>query len=520
MQRALERQKEQTREMIKEFEIEAKEILNEDGEESEQNQQNQSELKVRNPIWGRFTITPSNVTSLSHSTEQSDDQKLKLVDSTFQSAKVALSMGHKTAMSGNITVKTDEDQIEDNVEEKVLVLGNAKNESINDFFFAQSDTNKSKVQISTIQSNETNSANSTQSQNIMESNSQIVKSKHIQSKKSKLSQTDQSHSAVDEEPNPWALDTKPSKSKPKSKSQTITKNNENAINKSSDINEKKTTKITNGKVNNLCVKPINSTADTISSNSTKSNAKSLKSNSIEANTSNSQSSNIRNSSLLSSDEKSDSENEINLLSSATQRDLVTRAFATDSATESDFVKQKMELIQNELSSVLQRHSDTQSSGVIPGWGNWVGDGAPKRKLTAKQRRKIEENTRKLAQITKQALDSRRDAKLSKVVISEQTDRKLNKYLVPQIPFPFTNEMEYSHSLSQPMGNEWNTLNSHQKSVAPQIITRMGTVIEPMKLSKIQKLKADELIIKQQIEDLKEKKQIVKRKLSQRKPLLS
>jgi U3 small nucleolar RNA-associated protein 14 len=39
--------------------------------------------------------------------------------------------------------------------------------------------------------------------------------------------------------------------------------------------------------------------------------------------------------------------------------------------------------------------------------------------------------------------------------------------------------QYEHSLRAPVGPEWNTRDSYQKMTKPRVMTKLGTVINPL-----------------------------------------
>ncbi|CAG9792307.1 unnamed protein product [Diatraea saccharalis] len=113
---------------------------------------------------------------------------------------------------------------------------------------------------------------------------------------------------------------------------------------------------------------------------------------------------------------------------------------------------------------------------LPGWGNWGGKGvkAPKRK----RNRFIVKAAPKMP---------RRDENKGDVIITEYKDPKLASHKVTDVPFPFTGVKEYEASIRAPMGNTFIPEKAHKILIRPNVITKAGTIIEPMD--------EDELLVK-------------------------
>ncbi|KAI7896985.1 small-subunit processome [Mucor mucedo] len=145
--------------------------------------------------------------------------------------------------------------------------------------------------------------------------------------------------------------------------------------------------------------------------------------------------------------------------SFSQRELVARAFANDDVV-ADFEDEKM--------AEIERDGDQVEDLTLPGWGAWGGSGVKKSKK------------KKILKVTK-GIDAqnRKDAKLAHVIINEKLNKKAEKYRVTSVPFPFKTMEQYERSISQPVGNEWNTRQTFMKMTKPRIITKLGKVIDPL-----------------------------------------
>ncbi|XP_055545767.1 U3 small nucleolar RNA-associated protein 14 homolog A [Wyeomyia smithii] len=108
---------------------------------------------------------------------------------------------------------------------------------------------------------------------------------------------------------------------------------------------------------------------------------------------------------------------------------------------------------------------------LPGWGSWVGPGINNKKVNRTRRRML-----------KPAPElPRRDDNREKVIINEDAvNKKLATHLVTELPFPFVSVKDYEASLRAPLGRTFIPETAHATLVEPRVVTKKGTVIEPMK----------------------------------------
>ncbi|KAI9323566.1 small-subunit processome [Dichotomocladium elegans] len=166
---------------------------------------------------------------------------------------------------------------------------------------------------------------------------------------------------------------------------------------------------------------------------------------------------------MDSDSEGDDEDAVGMVHASSklafaQRDLVARAFANDNVTQE---------FEEEKEAVVERDADKTEDLTLPGWGNWGGKGTKKKKN--KVVRKIE------------GIDpsKRKDAKLKHVIINEKRNKKTEKYQVTAVPYPYQNMEQYERAMRTPVGKEWNTRNTFQKMTKPKVLTKLGTVIDPL-----------------------------------------
>ncbi|KAI9261578.1 small-subunit processome [Phascolomyces articulosus] len=141
-----------------------------------------------------------------------------------------------------------------------------------------------------------------------------------------------------------------------------------------------------------------------------------------------------------------------------QKDLVARAFANDNVT------QEFEL---EKAATIKEQGDQTEDLTLPGWGSWGGKGMKKKK------NKVMKTTKGIDPL------KRKDAKLMNVIINEKRNKKIEKYEITQVPYPFQTMEQYERSLRAPVGKEWNTRDTFQKATKPRVLTKLGTVINPL-----------------------------------------
>ncbi|KAG7192070.1 uncharacterized protein KQ657_002430 [Scheffersomyces spartinae] len=146
-----------------------------------------------------------------------------------------------------------------------------------------------------------------------------------------------------------------------------------------------------------------------------------------------------------------------------QQDLIKQAFAGDDVVN-EFEREKQQVIEDE--------DDKEEDLTLPGWGDWAG-GLNKNKKN--KRRKI---IKKIDGVVQK--DKRKDKNLKNVIINEKVNKKNLKYQSSAVPFPYESREQYERALRMPVGQEWTSRETHQKLTMPRVITKQGTVIDPLK----------------------------------------
>lgn len=143
----------------------------------------------------------------------------------------------------------------------------------------------------------------------------------------------------------------------------------------------------------------------------------------------------------------------------TQKNDLMEAFADDDIAD-EFRKEKEE--------ESKRNKPENINFELPGWGSWGGTSIP-----TKSRRKRRRFTLKLPKIP------RKDENKEHVIINEDPIPKLRQHLVNELPYPFTSVKDFEATIRAPIGKNWIPERAHKKLIAPPVVTKMGTIIEPM-----------------------------------------
>ncbi|XP_061699371.1 U3 small nucleolar RNA-associated protein 14 homolog A [Syngnathoides biaculeatus] len=142
-----------------------------------------------------------------------------------------------------------------------------------------------------------------------------------------------------------------------------------------------------------------------------------------------------------------------------QTGLIREAFAGDDVI-SDFVKEKKKQANADKPRVVDL--------TLPGWGEWGGSGL---RPSLKKRRRFRVKTG--------PPPPRKDDRRPGVIISEKRNGSLSLHQLNSQPFPFTSPAQFESTLRAPVGRTWNTERTVKKLTKPEVLTRLGAVIEPM-----------------------------------------
>jgi U3 small nucleolar RNA-associated protein 14 len=78
-----------------------------------------------------------------------------------------------------------------------------------------------------------------------------------------------------------------------------------------------------------------------------------------------------------------------------------------------------------------------------------------------------------------------DNKMRGVVLNtEDRDKKFAlKYLVKDLPHPYSSVEQYKKTMDVAIGKEWTTLQSHKRLIQPEVLTKVGEIIKPLRYAK-------------------------------------
>lgn len=149
------------------------------------------------------------------------------------------------------------------------------------------------------------------------------------------------------------------------------------------------------------------------------------------------------------DDIDDDEFDVDRLAKANKMSLA-EAFEDD-----DIMNDFEQEVEDELKKKLGPEETT-----LPGWGSWGGNGLKTKKQ--KPQKKIPEIKKK-----------------DRIIISTATNEKLQKHLISTVPFPFKSVQDFEASMRVPIGKDFIPETAHRKLTLPSVVTKAGTVIEPM-----------------------------------------
>lgn len=163
---------------------------------------------------------------------------------------------------------------------------------------------------------------------------------------------------------------------------------------------------------------------------------------------------------------------------------ITEAFADDDIVEA---------FRREKDEEIKKNAVEDVDLSMPGWGHWAGHNI---EHVPQRRRK------KFALNIPEKLPRKDDSKCN-VIINEDMDAPLKEHRVSEIPYPFTSIRDFEASIRAPVGRNWIPQIAHRKLIAPPVITKLGTVIEPME--------EDQLVQQKKLKIMEKIKKYAKRK---------
>ena len=204
-----------------------------------------------------------------------------------------------------------------------------------------------------------------------------------------------------------------------------------------------------------------------------------------------------------------------LAAGKSQRGLIRRAFSLAVADDNDQLvaalatEKTTELSEGRgaLSKVVTGRGGA-TGNIAPakaGWGFWVGQGSSTAEEQAAREVRGSRNVHQGSALARAIVAessgannvigpqaggtiaaTRADAHLRAVFLSEKRDRKLAAFQAGNVPHPFTSREQFERFLRQPAGPEWNTLAASSSMTMPQLLSRAGLIIKPIKYVDIRK----------------------------------
>jgi len=147
----------------------------------------------------------------------------------------------------------------------------------------------------------------------------------------------------------------------------------------------------------------------------------------------------------------------------------------DNEVINQFENEKMREVDEDLGKEVPKQE------IKRGWNEWAGSGVNEDKHVKKVERSENIRKQRIEDLKKQ----RADNKLRGVVLNtEDRDKKFaSKYWVKDLPHPFKTVEQYKRAMDVPLGKEWTTLQSHKRLIQPEILTKAGEIIKPLRYLK-------------------------------------
>lgn len=156
-----------------------------------------------------------------------------------------------------------------------------------------------------------------------------------------------------------------------------------------------------------------------------------------------------------------------------------KLFVTEDDNEvyEQFEQEKANEIEGDLRDKIPQNE------VKRGWNEWAGSGAGINEDVHKKKLERAEKIRK--ERIDEMKKKRSDNKMRGVVLNtEDRDKKFAlKYLVKELPHPYNSVDQYKKVMDVAIGKEWTTLQSHKRLIQPDVLTKVGEIIKPLRYKK-------------------------------------
>jgi U3 small nucleolar RNA-associated protein 14 len=116
----------------------------------------------------------------------------------------------------------------------------------------------------------------------------------------------------------------------------------------------------------------------------------------------------------------------------------------------------------------------ENTKILSGWGSWAGD---TKVLNAKEflrkKRQQEYEKRKQSQVSENP---------SHVKVNNTFDKKFSNYMVKELPNNVRSQEQFEKLNGTGVGREWNSLTMYKKLIQPNVVKKIGQIIEPMRIN--------------------------------------
>ena len=134
---------------------------------------------------------------------------------------------------------------------------------------------------------------------------------------------------------------------------------------------------------------------------------------------------------------------------------------------------KREFLENENKEQLEEIKKNNPE-FMPGWGTWAGDDPAIQAKEFLRKKRYEEKIKRLKEQANEGKTNRF------VVVSNQIDHNFDdNYLVQELPHDIKNVEQFQNNHNTLIGREVNSLNLYKKLIQPNIVKKIGQIINPM-----------------------------------------
>jgi len=138
---------------------------------------------------------------------------------------------------------------------------------------------------------------------------------------------------------------------------------------------------------------------------------------------------------------------------------LAEAFADDDVVE-QFKEEKTRIVSASVPSAIDL--------TLPGWGEWGGTGL-----------KISKRKKKRFIIKPPPAPKRKDENQGNLILNEDKAPSLRKQQVSELPHPFRSVSAFESTIRAPVTSTFVPQTAVRKLTEPKVITKVGTVIQPM-----------------------------------------